>query len=205
MEDFEKYYLEATLKNLQHYFEENVKEQLQHPEQFFQEIDVEDGQEPDMRIGCDDIDTEGFQLQDILAWFTNCCFLPSTGEEVFPGTLTDGKPHLMMHITLMEVADEEEIKRLIASSIYPKLTHFIITFHKGVANHHFYIDCGEDAAEMTSICKAIMTEVYDMHFINQWLFNDGNVGNKDFHKARLVETLKGINDRLQLEKFERIQ
>ncbi len=49
---------------------------------------------------------DDYDIRYIFNGFTNCCFSINCGDEVFPGTLYDGKVHLMMELTFSEDEDE---------------------------------------------------------------------------------------------------
>ena len=86
--------------------------------------------------------------------FSNCCFLP-TGDEVFPGTLHDGKIHLMMKLTFYESGEQMNIDlldRFMKSSLSTEFVHVRYRISDVEIVHYFYTDFGEN---IYNICDAI--------------------------------------------------
>lgn len=122
-------------------------------------------------------------LNTLARMFVNCCFLPHNGEEVFPGTLYDGTPHIMLKfcfkenkkyaIPLIDELEKRFLKRFMGSSISKDFVH--ICFSNKENNkviHYFYKDYGENVEAVQKVCRQLISEVYfdvDVHHIPNWV------------------------------------
>lgn len=108
-------------------------------------------------------DEEGKQ-RDILydyiemaaANITNCVFKHEDGEEVFAGTLNDGKGHLMMQFYFSD--QDEDCKRFQALECAK-----LFTKEESPAGIYYYsIDCGEDVHLAAEIFTKVAMDVYEL-------------------------------------------
>lgn len=109
---------------------------------------------------------ESRMLSHIVGGFSNCCFMPDTGDEVYLNTLNDGKPHLMFDLLFFENDEPQFIEKLIASTIYNRFTHVKVEFGKRdmSTRHHFYVDFKEDVDAMINLCKVLIKDIFAVSF-----------------------------------------
>lgn len=140
------------------------------------------------------------QIGGATASISNCCFLPDNGREVFPNTLNDGKPHLMLDFCLYENEEQTIIDKLIASSIYKKFTHIKVEGKYSLGtHHHFYMDCGENVDEMVNVFKVIVKDVYAIQLTLDWQFEVFLQGTKQETQKEAVDMAKSQVKNLKLQ------
>lgn len=95
-------------------------------------------------------------LEVAAANITNCVFKHEDGEEVFAGTLNDGKGHLMMQFILLD--HEDAYKRFQALECAK-----LFTVEKSSNGLYYYsVDCGEDVHLAAEIFTKVAMDVYEL-------------------------------------------
>lgn len=135
--------LEAAISNLKQVLDEIVYSLYRHPDKMISlcpctvNIDWE-GKFVD----------ESAALYDIVMNFTNCCFHPDTGKEIFPGSMDDGKEHLMICLTIKEIMASRAIKQMLSEECLRSFNY---------NNEYIYIDCLEDVTATMAILKLCLS------------------------------------------------
>jgi hypothetical protein len=109
-------------------------------------------------------------LFSVLSGITNCCFLPESAEELFPG---NGKPQLMMKLEFCDVynnGDMERLQKIQSLPVYKKFTHLKIDSDYHPFRHWLCVDCGEDVEAMAEICQSLIADVYSTSLTQAWDF-----------------------------------
>lgn len=141
--------LRRFLQNFQNY-------QHEHPERRISTITLPGGYLPTIY--------EASLIKVIWNSFTNCCFWPDSGEEVFKDSLSDENPRLMMHF-YFDYSNELDFKvaeRFKNSSVYKNFVH-TTTYYRNAPDascDHYFIDCGDDLENMLTICRQILIDVF---------------------------------------------
>lgn len=109
-------------------------------------------------------------LFSILGGITNCCFLPESDEEFFPG---NGQPQLMLKLEFCDVynnGDMERLQKIQSLPVYQKFTHLKIDSDHHPFKHWLCVDCGEDIEAMVEICHSLIEDVYSTSLTQAWNF-----------------------------------
>ena len=178
-----------TIANLRKTITEFVQRQYKNPNGAFSVSFDFEKMEDDF---VDEENVENAIMTEIAGGITNCCFLPDSGDEVFPGTMKDGKAHLMLEYLIdeREAYSTRILPSMLSSSVFEKLIYIKTDFKNRPSIHHFYVDFGEDINELINVCGILITDFLGSELKEIYHFEVLSQKDKDAAHNQAVETAK---------------
>ena len=192
-----------TIANLRKTITEFVQRQYENPNGAFSVSFDFEKMEGDF---VDEENEENAIMTEIAGGITNCCFLPDSGDEVFPGTMNDGKAHLMLEYLIdeREAYSTRILPSMLSSSVFEKFIYIKTDFKNRPSIHHFYVDFGEDIDGLINVCRTLITDFLGSELKDVYYFEVLSQEDKDAAHSQAVQTAKYQVKKLGL-KAKRIQ
>lgn len=181
----------GTIANLRKTITEFVQKQYENPKDAFS-VSFDFDKMEDNFVDEENEDEENAIMTEIAGGITNCCFLPDSGDEVFPGTMNDGKVHLMLEYLIDEREDYSSrvLPIMFASSVFEKFIYIKTDFKNRASIHHFYADFGEDIKGLINVCGTLITDFLGNELKETYHFEVLSQEDKDAAHNQAVETAK---------------
>ena len=177
-----------TIHNLRGTVIEFLQKQRENPQEAFS-ISFDFDKMEDL-IECEN--EEDLIMTEIAGSIANCCFLPDNGNEVFSGTLNDGKAHLMLEYRIdeTETYSARVLPAFLASSVSNKFTYLKSDFKNRASIHHFYADFGDEVDEIMNACETLIMDLLGSNLKHIYYFEVSQLDSKDAVYRQAVKTAR---------------
>ena len=178
-----------TISNLRTTISELVQKQYENPKGAFSIAFDFDRMDDDF---VEEENEENAIMTEIAGGITNCCFLPDGGDEVFPGTMRDGKAHLMLEYLIdeRETYSTRILPSMLSSSVFEKFIYIKTDFKNRPSILHFYVDFGEDIDGLINVCGTLITDFLGSELKDVYHFEVLSLEDKDVVHSQAVQTAK---------------
>ena len=174
-----------TITNLRKTVLELVQRQYENPKEvFFISFDFDKMEDWDVEE-----ENEEHEIMIMITGIINCCFLPDIGNEVFPGTMKDGKVHLMLSYEIDDYSSRL-VSSMLASSIFEKFIYIKTDFKDRTSIHHFYADFGEDIDGLINAYRISITDFLGSDLKEVYHFEVLSLGDKEAAHSQAIRTAK---------------
>ena len=181
--------LKETIANLRTTISELVQKQYENPKGAFSISFDFDKMDDDF---VEEENEENAIMTEIAGGITNCCFLPDSGDEVFPSTMNDGKAHLMLEYLIdeREAYSARILPIMLASSVFEKFIYIKTDFKNRASIHHFYADFEEDIDGLINVCRTLIADFLGNEFKDIYHFEVLSLEDKEAAHSQAAQTAK---------------